>query len=229
MPPKTSPDPAVANVGGALALMIARPFRGRDYRISAFQDNNAATSAGSSARAGELVPAWIEQPTELRIVWRQNAGPDDRSIELGGIVLEGRDCVCVEQSRSRGLKHLKRPDTGVLARTCAGTDQKSRETIIGQQAGEVLRLSEWFDHDAGQRRRVDWQSDRGHRDCRQPSPGAGGCTGRHPGSSGHWVAAGDQSVAAGVLVAAVTWPRKVRSPEFRTILESIGANVLQHG
>ena len=67
MPLRTSPEPAVASVGGALVLMIARPIRGRDHGVGAFKNDDGAAAPGGAARASELVAARVEQRDGTRL------------------------------------------------------------------------------------------------------------------------------------------------------------------
>jgi hypothetical protein len=53
-------------------------MRGRDDRITAFQDHEGATPAGGNVRAGQLVAVRVKQTTEFTLMRRQNARRDDR-------------------------------------------------------------------------------------------------------------------------------------------------------
>jgi NTE family protein len=61
IPLKTSPDPAVANVGGALELIIGPSVRGYYDRIGAFEDNTPEHIMASGALPPGLPPIEIEK------------------------------------------------------------------------------------------------------------------------------------------------------------------------
>jgi hypothetical protein len=62
IPPRISPDPAVANVGGALALMIARPqgFRCNHCLVRGSSDQRKCRALGS----GEALADAVQQPVK---------------------------------------------------------------------------------------------------------------------------------------------------------------------
>ena len=56
MPASTSPEPAVASQGGALALIASAPVGGGDDGVGALQDDDRAGAGGGGAGAGGLRP-----------------------------------------------------------------------------------------------------------------------------------------------------------------------------
>jgi len=81
MPLNTSPDPAVAKVGGAFALMIARPS-GAAMTVSApFKTITAATASGGAACTRELVAAGVEEAPEFAFMRRHDTRSADGTHE----------------------------------------------------------------------------------------------------------------------------------------------------
>ena len=157
MPPKTSPDPAVANVGGALALMMARPSGAAitvseplrtmtaPLRRAAARVRVSLSPLGSNRRRNS--PSCGVSTQGPAIARSSAAGSSLNAVMASASSSVGRPVLSIASTRVR----VSSPDPG------AGSDQKRREPIAGQQAGEVFRRGKGFDHDAGQRRRVDRQ------------------------------------------------------------------------
>ena len=77
-PPRTSPAPAVAKVGGAFELMMARPS-GAAITVSAPFSTITAPLVRAAARARvSLSPPDVEQTRELALVRREHASASDR-------------------------------------------------------------------------------------------------------------------------------------------------------
>ena len=159
---------------------------------------------------------------------RKNTRPGDRPVKCKGIVSEGRERIGVEQRGATGPQHGERTGAGLFTGSGTRPDQERGVTVIVQQAAKIFRRRQRLDHNAGQRRRINGQSNRGHRDGRQPSAGARRSACRHSGGTGHRVAPRDERVATGIFVAVVMKLWQHRKPQARIILESVWGNLIKH-
>ena len=155
MPARTSPEPAVASQGGALALIARRPS-GAAITVSAPLRSTTAPERALAARArsgfgsgGEVG----EEPGELALVRGQHhrgvAGGDGGK-ERGRIVRPDRQRVGVEQDRRVGGQRRRGERALGCAGAEAGAERDGGDARFGEESGERLGVVDALQHDGGQ-------------------------------------------------------------------------------
>ncbi len=212
-PARTSPLPAVASSGGALALMTAQP-------------SGAATTVSAPLRsmAAPLVPAaWRAlvslSPASAKRRRRQQCRAVDGADELIGAAGEGGENIGIEDDGAACRERRADELAGFSAGAEPGPEKNGIAPLVGKERGEVVDVADGLHDDPSERRGIDRKDFLRCGDGDQPGPGAGSGTRGKPRRARHHRAAGDERVAPFVFVRVGTRPGKSIEPQRRRVLE----------
>ncbi len=140
-PVSTSPAPAVARVGGALALIAALPPRFRDHRVAAFEQHHAAGAAGSCARGFDLARAFIQQSgkqaLEFPVMGRKHASIMQAVEQRLRIVLERGERIGIQHHRRAAFQRHIHQFARLPAHAQARPQRDGVQPFVRQQLGQA--------------------------------------------------------------------------------------------
>ena len=155
MPASTSPLPAVARSGGALALIATRPS-GAAITVSApFSTMTAPLCRGRAPRPFGLAAAGIEQAGELALVRGHHHRRADRREQGLRITGERGQRIGVEHRPLAGFEDRQGLVAGFAADPGARADQRGIAPPVREQGAKIVEAGDRMDDDPGQRRRID--------------------------------------------------------------------------
>ncbi len=177
--------------------------------------------AAPRARAS-LSPLHVEQPRELALMRRHDAGSADCLRELGCVRGEHDDRIGIEQHRPRGRKQGEGPMRGCRRRRRRRARSGMRCSANRcEQARQIAVLVSGCTMMLVRARGVQRECDLRHGDGREAGAHARRRARRHARRAGHGIAAAQQRMAARVLVARSVRTRQRRPPQRRIILPGV--------
>ncbi len=228
MPARTSPLPAVARSGGALAVDRDPAVGGGNHRVGALQHDDRTALPRRPPRPFGLAAGGIEEAGELALVRGHHHRRADRREQGVRIAGERGQRIGVEHRPLAGCEDRQGLVAGFAADPGARTDQRGIAPPIREQAAKVVEAGDRVDDDPGQRRGVDRKRGfgRGHGD--EPGAEPGGAAGGEPGGPGHHRAAGHERVPAGIFMAVEDGPGQIGEPPGGVVCGGVGANLVEH-
>ena len=228
-PPSISPEPAVASVGGAFELTMARPS-GAAITVSApFEhDHGAALRRRSRGRA----------PSCRLLTSKRRANSPSSGVSTQGTADRHRTgprrnpantppTASASSSTGRPRRQHREGCVRGSSRRCGHPVRcpKALKRASASRRLEVPRLRDWAHHDAPERSRIHGKRTRGGPQCRpRPAPRARRPR-RHARGAGGRVAAPEQRMSTRVLVAGELDPRQPSRPEPPIVLRYVATSI----